>query len=436
MSLLYKPLFEVKLLHEFFVTNSEGDTPFGEPLQSKRLEFLSKAFEQESPSIDGSIQAELVDWEGSEQAKNIRVIPSFSGFKVFVHVNRKRLSDGSEVYEPFFAINDTTSFSIRLTQINNGIDAYTNSRLDRPFPAIYCFSNRNSFGTKTAPFLTSPVQPIDTSRVYEQGELVNTGAGLEQFYVDKNGDEQWNPIDGSQFISETDRCLLPLRFKYRFSQRDALTKASFTLKDKNGVTIHSLLDVPAAPGQSYQLDFSSLVSPLTENGVIDDHIYSLQVASDTAFLFKGSVVFSDVLYKPGTWGIVHMNAAAPVSAFNLLSSDGLLHTRKNASGVRVDPPVFEIPIKSRLGYWRYKNNHGYELKLLPELGGYLFKRDGFLQTNLPRPSASGYVMLSNDSIDEKKFLPNPSSYAAVQDEFRRVCFDIRIPESGLFPVIK
>jgi len=40
MAIIYKTLFEVKLLHEFYLTRKDGNTIFALPDQPARLKFL------------------------------------------------------------------------------------------------------------------------------------------------------------------------------------------------------------------------------------------------------------------------------------------------------------------------------------------------------------------------------------------------------------
>lgn len=434
MSLLYKPLFEVKLLHEYFITDSEGNTPFDDPDPESRMLFLEKAFASGRQSIDKYLYAALPE-KIRDNTNNIKLIPSYSGFKVFIQVKKKVLTDGREVYEPFLPLPWISTFSIQLLYRDIGLDQYTNGRTGRPTPSLYFFWNGNVAGDKSYPYINNPVPPRSWSQPYEQGELALIGTGAEEFYKDLNGADAWRPVTGSHFANESDRVLLPLRFTYKFSNSDTVTKAAFVLKDSKGNELKKIDHVAAGPNSSLSLDFSDVAATLKANGPVEDQLYSLEVTGDGGYLYNSKVIFSNELYDKNVWGVVHISLSSVDKDYNLLDDDGYLVAYKDKDGIKFNPRTFEIPIKSRLGYWRYKNDHGYELDLVPELTGYLFKTRGLLQSKSPRAVANTYFLLSSDLAVEKKYLPNPVNYNPVKDDLGRLCFDIKVPECDLFPLL-
>ncbi len=434
MSLIYKPLFEVKLLHEYFITDTIGNTPFNIPDPKIRMEFLQKASAAEQESIDRDLYSSLPETGSKENPNNIKLIPSYSGFKVFIQVNKQRLSDGTEVYEPSFSLADQSAFTIQLHYHHNGFIQYTNGRISSPVPTLYFFCTGDIDGNKSFPYLSNPVPSKTSGRPYEQGELASDGTGIEEYFKDINGADAWRSVMGNQFANESDRILLPLRFKYKFSKNDPVTKVEVVLKDNKGNELKKLT-LPAAPGSFISLDFSDVASELQEKIPVADQLYSLSVTGDGGYEYYTNIIFSNQLYDQSVWGVVHINVSGVNKEYNLLEDDGFLVARKNSSGIKTDTRVFEIPVKSRLAYWRYKNKHGDKLDLAPDLTGYLFKTNGLLQTKTPRAVTNSYFLLSSDIAVEKKYLPNPIDYASVEDELDRICFYINVPECDLFPII-
>ena len=146
------------------------------------------------------------------------------------------------------------------------------------------------------------------------------------------------------------------------------------------------------------------------------------------------MLFNDNLYDRSHWGVVHIKVDPAQPAFRILDNDGLLIKRSTPAGD--SHLVFEIPVKSRSAYWRFSNDRDKEIKLHDDLKEYLMKEGKKLITIRPRPVSRDYFSLTRDGSNEKKYVPNPSSYMLTKDDRNRVCFDIRIPESALFPIIE
>jgi hypothetical protein len=147
---------------------------------------------------------------------------------------------------------------------------------------------------------------------------------------------------------------------------------------------------------------------------------------------KHRLVFANGIQSSSIWGAVCVKPRTDNNDFSLIAADGFLIKRRSDIGVWTEAPVFEIPIKSRYAYWRYINDKGNGLQLTPELTDYLFKEEKTLITKRPRAIARSWFLL-NGGIGPK-YLPNPVAYELKRDNKGRSCFDIRVPESALFPV--
>jgi len=438
MSLIYKTLFEVKIMHEFFLTDLSGQTKFDEPDQQKRLDFLFGEYIGERDSIDRDLDFSFPDsFELTSSKYNLKLLSSYSGCKVMVRVNQLVQPDSSVVYEPFVQLPDDLTIPIVVSRKNNFVDVYSNGRIDRPVSAAYFFSNQNLSGTKVFPFLTNTIPGITSGYVYEQGELALSGTTIMEFYKDESGADAWKTLTGQAFANETDRMFLPLRFNYSFSNELDITQADFTLKDKNGNTMQTNSASDPVSIRSYSLNFSGLSAALIspDGAALSDYIFTLAVTGSNGYSAESKIIFTDNMYDRNVWAIISIKNSVTVPAFNLIGTDGFLFKRKSSTGIWTDAPVFEIPVKSRFGYWRYFNNKGDELDLIPDLTGYLFKNQNFLQTKEPQHMSKSYFILSNVAGTETKYLPNPESYEIQVDDKRRLCFDIKVPRSDLFPIV-
>ncbi len=258
MSLIYKTLFEVKLIHEYFFTDINGDTIFAQANQSDRLNLLLNEYSGDRQSINEDLLFEFPkDLLPVYKNYEIKLLPTYSGFKIAIRVNQKFLSDNTLVYEPLHTLPTDFDINILISKKNNLIESYTNLALSRPLQSVYFFTNETALSPKTFPFLTSDISTFDSSRIYQQGELASFGINdIREFYKDDIGN-QWFSVAGNSFANENDQLLAPLKFYYSFDANSTITDAQFVLKDKNGndlktITVHNNDFI-----QKALLDFSS-----------------------------------------------------------------------------------------------------------------------------------------------------------------------------------
>lgn len=439
MALIYKTLFEVKLMHEFFLTDKTGEPVFALPDQKDRMNMLMNEFTNDRKSINEDLLFKFPDnLLSGYNNYQLKLLSTYSGFKVVTRVYKKTLPDNSLVYEAVNPLPDNFDIYILLSKKNNSIEGYTNSILTRPAPFMYFFTNENVLSPKAFPFLTSDISPFDNSdNSYQQGDITSFGINdIREFYKDSTGD-QWYPLGGNAFANENDRLLAPLKFYYSFGTNSNITDATFTLKDKNGNTIKTITANNTDFIQQALLDFSdqnnSILLPASFQ--FTDVIFSLEVSGSNGYSKKHSIIFSDIFFNRENWGVVNIRPAVSIAAFNLIGSDGFLIKRRSAAGIWDQAPIFEIPIKSRFTYWRFRNVRGKELKLDPLLTDYLFKEGKNLLSIQPRSVSNSYFKLHKQGSTDTKYFPGPVNYNISKDNKERICFDIMVPESDLFPVM-
>lgn len=436
MSLIYKTLFEVKLMHQFYLTDKEGKSVFALADQKDRLQFLLQQYSKDEDSINQDVLFEFPKQLLSQyESYNLKLLSTYSGFKVAVRVNQKNLPDKSVVYLPLIPLPDDLSIYISVIKKNDMIDSYTNSSLMRSFSSIFFFSNNNIQGAKSFPFLTNNINAFNSINSYGQGELTSFGVNdIREYYKNELGD-QWSPVTGSAFANENDRLLLPVKFQYLFNGNADINNANFILKDGNGNTIKEISISNTNSITKALLDFSDKADIISVSETsAPDKIFSLEVSGNN-YSANYKVIFSDNLYNRENWGTIHITVKPANPSFNLSADDGFLIKRKSPLGVFTDAPVFEIPVTSSFTYWRYINNRGKEIKLIPDYIDYLFKEDKVLLSIKPRAVSKYYFLLQKEGSSDTTYVPNPNNYELKKDSKDRLCFDIRIPESQLFPII-
>jgi hypothetical protein len=347
------------------------------------------------------------------------------------------LADNSLVYEPFTPLPDNLDICILFTKRSNDISGYTNTRINNALPAIYLFSNADLISDRVFPFLTNAISPLRSGYDYEQGELVSFSSGDIRGYFNNNLGDQWRSFTGNGFSNENDRLLLPLRFYYSFPASRIITGANFNLKNKARDIIKSILVNNTDQKDKILLDFSDIkkLTNISNTVLLKDKVFSLEVNGSDGYFSEHNIIFHDDFYSNSLWGMTTINPKVLNTSFNLFSSDGFLRKRRNPSGFWTEAPVFEIPVKSRFTYWRYINDKGYELKLIPELNDYLIKQEKMLLSIQPRPIAKSFFLLKKEGSPDTKYVPNPVNYNIIKDSKERLCFDIMVPRSELFPIV-
>jgi hypothetical protein len=435
MPVNYKILFEVKLLHEFYLTRQDGTTIFDLPNQDQRINFLLEEFSRGNESINSDLSYEFHESTKKEyEGHGLKLLPAYSGFKVAARVNAKTLNDNSLVFEPYFPLPGNSCINVLIKKKDRSIDGYTNGAVNVSLPSFYFFSTEGITGDKIFPYLTHPISGFDAARKYEQGELASFGVNdVRAFYHDTAGD-QWDSISAGSFANENDRLLLRPRFNYFFPASSSITNAEFILKDSDGNTVQSAVFSNTDRISKVTVDFSSIRDLLNMPGTsqFQNKVFSLEVSGNNGYSHSQRLLFSDRFYNESTWALVSVRSKPGNSDFQLIADDGYLIKRKNPLGIWVNAPVFEIPVKSRFNYWRFINNRGRKLELAPELQDYLDLEEGILLTKRPRSSTRYFFLLRKAGSSDTKYVPNPENYSLVKDNKERICFDVIVPESTLF----
>jgi len=442
MAVTYKTLFEIKLMHEYFLTREDGTVVFSEPDPTKRLDFLVEEFMDDKPAINDDILFEFPENRIADYEKFfLKLLPSYSGCRVVVRVHPKLQADQSVLYEPMVPLPDDLHIFILLTPKNLNTESYSNARVRRAFPSIYFFSNTDTITPRTFPFLTNAVAVQDSSTQYEQGELTLSATNVVQEYFNTGGADDWYDLPGNGFANESDRLLLPESFEYSFSNATNLTQAEFVLKDFNGNEVQTI-PVSNASGISSKisLDFSGKTSApdLVSPNPLREYVYNLEVNGNNGYTGKHNVIFSNELANSRPWAVVAIKTVAPNAAFNLYAADGFLVNRKNAPGSPTlwnPAPTFEIPVTSRFAYWRFINNKDRELLKSLTLTDYVDKEDKVLITKKPRSVAKHWFLLRKTGTTDTVYVPNPVFTEIKSGSDRRLFLDVRVPESDLFPVV-
>lgn len=441
MDTIYKTLVEILLLHEFYLTESEGNTIFDKAQQADKINYLVNNYDDSDSQITDDLLFEPTGISKKNlKNQHARIISTYSGFKIVFEVNEKKLNDGTIVYQPKINLPVDWNINIQLVKNDRLLDGFTNSRLQRSIPAIYYFSNEDVAGQKTAPSLSNAVPVFDASFPYEMGELAFKDNLVKQFINDGSTDP-WIAVTDNGYINETDRLLVPFRFNFSFNESDNVTQASFTLKDKTGAIFKTIELSGDRAIQQASLDWRKtgpdleLILPTTIADVSTPAFYTMEVSGNNNYAKKFQVLFFDDETKlKSCWAVLNIKSRVGTAALNLIDDDGYLFTRVNAAGIVVEAPVFEIRIKSRLAYWWYlSNNSSYKLKTTTTTQSFVTNDNGVLKTIKPRATTYSPTLFTSDGSNFQN-LPNPQPTALLLNDSGKFYKNILVAQSDMFPV--
>lgn len=434
MGIYYKTLFEIKIFHEYYLTDPDGTNVFDKNLQADRLAFLLERFVKGEPGINEEL-AYTVPRQAEALFRNqkLRLLPTYGGFKVAIEVVPETLGDGTKVYRPKVPLTDDTAMPVLLMKKNSRIDAYTNGRMSRDASAVFYFSNEVYSGAKVHPFLSNNIPLLSPTYAYEQGELADHGANtIRAFYRDSGGTIRWLSRNGTGYANESDRLLVPPGFYYSFGAAGNVTDAAFTLRDAGGNVLSSYtFSQPAPIARVYIPVRAEDVLTVPESAPSPQLLNTLEVTGSNGYSRTLRLMFYGGTERIGdSLGLVHIKVRTANNNFDLLDASGLLIMRRKPDGTyNPGNPVFEIRLRSRIAFWRYINErkNDFQNNLHPDQ---LELQGGKLVSKEPRSLSYGpqYFRKPDNSL---YYLPTPTR-ETLRSEGDRIYSDIYVSESKDF----
>ncbi len=420
---IFKRLFEVRLLHDYFL-NTENESFFAGTLSDvEREERL-----RELISVGQLDMREELLIRPTEKTKQhlrnyrLRFIQTVTGFFIGIQVKKIESGNGVVTYEPFIPIDNNLEFTFHTYPVNPRFKSYSNVPLRKRIQAIYHFDNRMSAG-KIAPTLSLPTLPFDSNTFYEMGEMaVNGGAiqGVVEDYNPLNPPAVWENVDGQGLVNTNDRRLLPKKFSVKIPGADNLTQAIAVLKDLGGNILNQrTFDI------SGNITLISLDLEKDDNGneiEIADGTYTLEITDDQGGILSKEVLLDEELYDRNAFAALTIDTGETDAGFKILEADGTL-VHKIDTGVVTPPPLFELRMTSRRCFWRYKSSEDFDPAVVAIVNAALTQSSGvnnMLSTidpqNLTRiPVSIGMLTL-----------PNPVENAPLRYENGRYYADVYI----------
>jgi hypothetical protein len=441
-------LFEVKVLHEYYLTDPDNTSVFQNAQQTDRLKWLNRRYQADQPAGSDDLSFILPSYMTAQfRNQDLRLLSSLSGFQVAVRVN-ETVQSGTTVYTPAISMDGNFNLIILMQQGTGQFATLTNGRLSHPISSLYYFSNADLGAAKTAPVLSRPISANVPGYTYEQGELSLSGANVQLCYY--NGTTPaFETVPGNGFINENDRLIVGRQFDYNFEESDNVTQAQFVLKDPGGNPVRTMPITGTDPLGTVTINFDDAGNPaltplltLPKARATDAILYSLEVTGNGGYTKTIPLIFYDVASDlTSTWGVIQLQAKVANNSMSLLDPNGNLYMPVLAAPDQTTSPfpVFEIRCKSRYTFWRYFSEDTTKILKAPTgtIATFVTGTTGVLTTLFPIPGTYlPFFFSQNPAATPPVFtyLPNPAPDTLIEVDGFQLFSDIPVPESGIFPV--
>lgn len=368
-SVFFKRLFEIQILHDYFLTAVDGVSFFDNNEVDKK-DILVKKLSNNLYDIKNIFEIEAVGNTKLKLGENKLIIGKTAlGFIVGTEVDVVNL--GGEIrYKPIYEPNTNISLTFALKSKIPFLGSITNTSFKPAFPAIYYFTNKNKteFDEPTIPPYKS--LPITTNAKihqnglsYEMGAIVNFGGTIRQALrsTDGNDPSHWEDVDDKRFMTDADRILLPQNFYYTIKKDLNITQLDAILEDLSSNQIKIINKSSLAPLENVLFNFTKVDENDQNSADIPSGFYILKVKLNGGDEVSYPVYLNNDIYSKDYLGVIDIRFDELNSPFSLLDVAGLLKTKIDAANNKISHPVFELRLKNRKTYWRYIKNSSFSV---------------------------------------------------------------------------
>jgi hypothetical protein len=379
----FSRLFEIRVLHEYYLLGQNAATFFDKPAVDRAAIFSDRILNQQylvsrdliiEPSAPTMTTLKGLQW---------RFAQTPAGFVVGA-ATKTISANGSSITQPAIQPRADTDLFFIVRNRNPYFSNFTSLPLTRgPLPFRYYFSNRPAC-IQGADFATLSVQSpdFDAAKSYEMGQTAFKD-GMQQEFAPSSDPNvaPWRPAPGAGFVNEGDNMALPKVFDYQFKQSDNIQQAVVRLQNSANQDVKVINLTSTKPLGTVRLDFSAYPDPLQNNIkiTIPDGLYQLII--DAGPIQENRTVFLSDLYQARAFAIIHISFAEPDPTYRILNADGSIRS------VNTVPhhPVFEIRLRSRFTFWRYISRYrDQNLAVNPTMVDYLEAEGNNVITKVPQ----------------------------------------------------
>ena len=226
--IVFKRLFEVQILHDYYLTSTDGTSFFAKNEAEKADHIRQKLIHNlyDTRKYFSIMPTEI----GSRHLSEYKLLwaPTALGFIVGTEVVIEQQA-GSILYKPKTAFDEELKLSFSIRPRLPFFEAITNLSFHTALPAKYYWTNKDKeeFDENAVPNykslpISEKVRTHQPGSSYEMGDLVEFGGTVKEALQKTDGAtaSHWENTEDKRFVTEADRVLLPHKFRYPLKKRD------------------------------------------------------------------------------------------------------------------------------------------------------------------------------------------------------------------------
>ncbi|MEZ5039244.1 MAG: hypothetical protein R2828_05115 [Saprospiraceae bacterium] len=337
----YYRLFEVKILHEYYLLSADNAS-FFDLLGESRDAILKSQVINDRYRLSKDLNIRPTE-ESKQKIKNYRwrFVPTQTGFLIGGEGVNK---EGSLAVHSAIPVEDKLMLEFIIEPRNPEFNNFTNSILSTPLPSRYLFSNQ---GTPVSGVdfksISKNIQPFQSGKTYATGALVDFGGNDIGVATGNTTDNNhWLSLPGLGFVNENDKTLLPKAFYYQFEDDIGTVAAEFKLMDQSNQVLKSITINKLSHQKNGHLNFNQyLPSGATTEVDTPNGWYKLEINLGLSSAQK-NIYLSDE-YQKNSLGIIQIAFNETTPDYKVIDSDQVLLT-----------PIYEIRFLTRRTHFCYK----------------------------------------------------------------------------------
>ena len=434
-TVIYKRLFEVQILHDYYLTDAKG-VSFFSINKTDQESILSIKIEKGTYNIKDLFNIEPVG-ETKKILNNYKLVfaKTSLGFIVGIEV-KVELILNEVLYKPSLVIDKSLKLAFKIQSQIPFFRSVTNISFGSFKPAIYYFTNKDKevFNeTDVVPnyeslSLANKAMTHQNGLAYEMGAYVDFAGTIKEakIFTDGNVAADWQDVSDKRFVTDADKLLLPAVFSYAFKPTQNITDVVIELEDKDGQLVKTISKSSTSVISTVLLDFYKVDANDQDSAIIPSGLYTLKMILNGGAAITYPIYLNDELYSKDNFGVIEITFGEEDSPFSLLDAQGFLKTRINAANEKIPHPIFEIRLKNRSTYWRYNVSGDFSAAEVAATTSFLTHTDTKLISDIPKSLTNALVPFINGST---LMLPHPKS-SDIKIENDRIFSEIYISQSN------
>ena len=375
--LIYKNLFEIKILHHYFLDKGEEvwDSMNQEDKDTMEAKYDIRNILEITPTMDCT---------NVLSSHNCIFKPTSGG--ILVGIKAKSDDVHPDEFKPYIPLSENLTFRFLIQLKDLNFLNYTALPISGNKNSMFIFKNSIINASISFPSLSTVPPVYENGTVYMPGDMLSDDAvnptklytALVKTSDDPNLSEDWlsetGDIDTSlNYVNVNDSYPVESGF-FHYTMKVADSYPTATMKNSSGNIVKPKMEI--LPGDFYTMQYDMRQFP--------QGFYSIHIDSSDNPVYHDDVTFYLLQQSETPFGLIEIKVKSSQAAFNLIEVDHLLS------------PTFEIRFRNRRTHWRYV--------------GKIFENPYVVENPLPL-TRFGYIeIVKPPEPDDTKtvMLPNPS----------------------------